>query len=131
MKTVEVLRGCDCGGKVILDVEAVSPRLLLPSTCSSSVEVCNVPSVSISHVSSVSAKSFHRCANFSNLNGHLCCRLLFKQLHFLGNCIRFSSLTINLNFRVHPLISQLLVHTSPPTTLRSAYFPLFLIFFFW
>ena len=26
MKTVEVLGGCDCGGKVILDVEAVSPR---------------------------------------------------------------------------------------------------------
>ena len=26
MKTVGVLGGCDCGGKVILDVEAVSPR---------------------------------------------------------------------------------------------------------
>ena len=26
MKTVEVLGGCDYGGKVILDVEAVSPR---------------------------------------------------------------------------------------------------------
>ena len=26
MNTVEVLGGCDCGGKVILDLEAVSPR---------------------------------------------------------------------------------------------------------
>ena len=26
MQTVGVLGGCDCGGKVILDVEAVSPR---------------------------------------------------------------------------------------------------------
>ena len=26
MKTVGGLGGCDCGGKVILDVEAVSPR---------------------------------------------------------------------------------------------------------
>ena len=26
MKTVGVLGGCDCGGEVILDVEAVSPR---------------------------------------------------------------------------------------------------------
>ena len=26
MKTVEVFGGCDCGGKVVLDVEAVSPR---------------------------------------------------------------------------------------------------------
>ena len=26
LKTVEVLGGCDCGGKVVLDVEAVSPR---------------------------------------------------------------------------------------------------------
>ena len=26
MKTVEVLGGCDCGGKVVLDVEAVSSR---------------------------------------------------------------------------------------------------------
>ena len=26
MKTVGVLGGCDCGGKVTLDVDAVSPR---------------------------------------------------------------------------------------------------------
>ena len=26
MKTVRVVGGCDCGGKVILDVEALSPR---------------------------------------------------------------------------------------------------------
>ena len=27
MKTLEVLRGCACGGEVLLDVEAVSPRI--------------------------------------------------------------------------------------------------------
>ena len=29
LKAVGVLAGCDCGGKVILDVEAVSPRLVV------------------------------------------------------------------------------------------------------
>ena len=29
MSAVEVLGGCDCGGKVMLDVEAVSPRCVV------------------------------------------------------------------------------------------------------
>ena len=98
MKTVEVQGGCDCGGKVNLDVEAVSPREVVDRrvntadvdaglrliTCVLCEEVCEVAqgyslfqSVVVKWVSSVEArnKTMRRCQVRRDVFRETCCEM--------------------------------------------------------